>query len=185
MFRLRPPDQQQLRAHLDRLTSADVTYPEAGATRNETLPPGYTHDRYGVALGIGSFDRAVAGLRAWQAHSGAGVSVYPPTAPLQPDTDVIVTARVGPLHALAPCRVVYVIDEPDRFGFAYGTLPGHPECGEEAFIVERDADGQATFTIIAFSRPADILAKLGSPIARRIQRKTTDAYLAALQRYTN
>ena len=27
----------------------------------------------------------------------------------------------------APCRVVYVIDEPDVRGFAYGTLPGHPE----------------------------------------------------------
>jgi hypothetical protein len=27
----------------------------------------------------------------------------------------------------AVCRVVAVIDEPDRFGFAYGTLPDHPE----------------------------------------------------------
>ena len=40
-----------------------------------------------------------------------------------------------------PARVVYVIDEPLRKGFAYGTLPGHPETGEEAFIVEyRDDD---------------------------------------------
>ena len=185
MFRLRTPDDEQLRTHLGLLTHAQLTYPEAGATQNDELPPGYQHDRYAVELGTGSFERSIAGLRAWQAHIGAGVNVYPRTAPLQPDTDVIVTARAGPLHALAPCRIVYVIDEPDRFGFAYGTLPGHPERGEEAFVIERDADGQTTFTIVAFSRPADILARLGSPIARRIQRNTTHAYLDALRQYTS
>jgi uncharacterized protein (UPF0548 family) len=35
-------------------------------------------------------------------------------------------------------RVVAVADEPDRCGFAYGTLPGHAVCGEEAFVVARD-----------------------------------------------
>jgi hypothetical protein len=54
----------------------------------------------------------------------------------------------------APCRVVYVIDEPRRRGFAYGTLPGHPESGEEAFVLEQRDDGTIASNIIAFSRPA-------------------------------
>ena len=38
--------------------------------------------------------------------------------------------------SLAPA-VVYIIHEPDRQGFAYGTLPGHPESGDEALMSER------------------------------------------------
>ncbi len=65
----------------------------------------------------------------------------------------------GPVRITAPCRVVYTVNEPDRQGFACGTLPGHPECGEEAFLVERDDDGAVTFAITAFSRPATLRAK--------------------------
>jgi uncharacterized protein (UPF0548 family) len=32
------------------------------------------------------------------------------------------------------------VDEPGRRGFAYGTLPGRPETGEEAFVVEKTND---------------------------------------------
>lgn len=46
----------------------------------------------------------------------------------------------GILTPNAPCQVVYVLDEPDRQGFAYGTLPGQPESGEEAFVIERADD---------------------------------------------
>jgi uncharacterized protein (UPF0548 family) len=183
VFLLRRPGEAYLRALLDRCASAAVTYSEVGATRDPTLPSGYTYDWYRVDLGAGAFDRGRDGLRTWQAHLGAGVDVFPAKAPIAVDTDVIVSARAGPAHALAPCRVVYVIDEPDRFGFAYGTLPGHPECGEEAFIVERDAEDHATFSIIAFSKPAALLARLGKPVARSIQRRTTRAYLDALNRY--
>ena len=59
-----------------------------------------------------------------------------------PDGQEIVTSATvvvilgTPIVALAmPCRIVSVIDGQTRWGFAYGTLPGHPEQGEEAFIV--------------------------------------------------
>jgi uncharacterized protein (UPF0548 family) len=183
VFRLQAPDETHLRALLVHCAGVAVTYSEVGATRNETLPPGFSYDWYRVDLGVDTFDRAIDGLRSWQAHLGAGVSVYPNDAPLLLDIDVIVTARVGFAHALAPCRIVYVIDEPDRFGFGYGTLPGHPERGEEAFVVERDEHGHATFSIIAFSKPAALLARLGKPVARSVQRRTTRAYLDALANY--
>ncbi len=176
------PSSADLDAILERLRDSQPTYSDVGGTRRETLPDGYVHDRYRVDLPDGTFERAADGLRRWQAHLGAGVDVHPSGAALRPDTDVVVVARIGLLHALAPCRVVYVTDEADRFGFAYGTLPGHPERGEEAFVVER-AGRAATFSIVAFSRPAALAARLGRPVARGIQRRVTRAYLDALRHY--
>jgi uncharacterized protein (UPF0548 family) len=181
VFRLRAPDDATLRAFLDRSAAASLTYEEVGATRDRRPTDGYKRDLYSTSLDRGTFDRAADGLRAWQAHLGAGVDVYPRNAPLAVGTNVIVTARAGPVYASAPCRVVYVIDEPNRFGFAYGTLPGHPERGEEAFIIERAADDVTTFSIVAFSRPAVLATRVGRPVARAIQQRVTHAYLHALQ----
>lgn len=80
----------------------------------------------------------------------------------------------------APVRVVYVIDEDHRKGFAYGRLPGHPESGEEAFIVELLDGGEVRFTISAFSRPTSKLAKLGGSLSAGVQSWVTNRYLQAL-----
>ena len=88
--------------------------------------------------------------------------------------------HVGGFWSAAPCRVVYVVEEADHVGFGYGTLPGHPECGEAAFAVSRDAAGAVVFRVWSFSRTVDPLARLGSPIARRIQKRVTQRYLDAL-----
>src|SRR3712207_7231330 len=66
-----------------------------------------------------------------------------------------------PYTTLFRSRVVYTVEEPDRAGFAYGTLPGHPERGEELFLLDRAPDGQLRLTISAFSRPATWLARAG------------------------
>jgi uncharacterized protein (UPF0548 family) len=56
-----------------------------------------------------------------------------------------------------------------RHGFAYGTLPGHAESGEEWFLVEWDrTDGGVCYDILAFSRPQQILARLGYPWVRSV-----------------
>lgn len=69
---------------------------------------------------------------------------------------------------------------PGRRGFAYGTLPGHPECGEERFCVEWRDDDTVALNIVAFSRPATWWARAGAPVARLVQRRITDRYLRAL-----
>ena len=79
------------------------------------------------------------------------------------------------------CRVVGVCDEPDRFGFTYGTLSVHPEQGEESFTVIRTDDGGTGFRIVAVSRPRQVLARALSPVARRLQMAATNRYLAAMQ----
>jgi uncharacterized protein (UPF0548 family) len=92
--------------------------------------------------------------------------------------------RLGPgvISMRIPCRVVYVIDEPDRRGFAYGTLPGHPESGEESFVLHRETGDRVRFVITAFSRPSTRLAKLGGPATQRLQHFMTTRYLRSLDR---
>jgi uncharacterized protein (UPF0548 family) len=130
----------------------------------------------------GAFERGRQGLRTWQAHLGAGARIFP-EGDFNPGETVLVVLAIGPIQVVAPCRIVYVIDEPDRFGFAYGTLQGHPEEGEEAFVVERLDPGHVQFGIRAFSRPADALARAIGPIGRLVQTRMTKRYQRGLQRW--
>jgi uncharacterized protein (UPF0548 family) len=88
--------------------------------------------------------------------------------------------KLGLFKVTAPVRVVYVIDEAARIGFAYGTLAGHPESGEESFIVEHRSDDSVWLTIRAFSRPSTWYYRLASPVLRLQQAKFTRRYLRAL-----
>jgi uncharacterized protein (UPF0548 family) len=116
----------------------------------------------------------------WQVQLRAGVTVAASAPVVTPGAVVIVGLGAGPVRLSAPCRVVYLVEEPRRLGFAYGTLPGHPESGEEAFIVEQHADDSVTFTITAFSRPATTLARLAGPVGRLVQARVTARYLRTL-----
>jgi len=76
---------------------------------------------------------------------------------------------------LNACRVVYVVDDDgpiSKFGFAYGTLPGHVESGEERFLIEWDrGDDGVWYDIVAFSHPHRFSARLGYPVVRRLQKR--------------
>lgn len=85
--------------------------------------------------------------------------------------------RVLGIWATGACRIVEVIDSGDEFGFSYGTLPHHPEEGEELFAVRDNGDGTVTFRVAAFSRPAGLLTTVIGPIGRLIQRTMTRRYL--------
>jgi uncharacterized protein (UPF0548 family) len=81
-----------------------------------------------------------------------------------------------------PCRVVWVVDGPDRRGFGYGTLPGHPESGEERFTVRLTDSGDVVVTIRVFSRLATPAARLVPPLSRFAQSLATRRYLSSLRR---
>lgn len=115
----------------------------------------------------------------WQVQLGAGLEVSA-SAPIAVAGAVLILGLgIGSLRLQAPCRVVYVVDEPRRRGFAYGTLAGHPESGEEAFMVEHHADDTVSFTVTAFSKPATRLAKLAGPLGTTVQGWITARYLRA------
>ncbi|MGK5683177.1 DUF1990 family protein [Actinoplanes sp. URMC 104] len=168
---------------LAELAAARLTYEEVGATRAESLPAGYGHVRRDVIIGTGPevFERAVAALFEWRMHQKAGLAVIASSGSPAPGTDVVLRAGPAVLHVTIPCRVVYTVDEVGRRGFAYGTLPGHPERGEEAFIVHRTGAGDVQFRIRAFSRPASLLARAGGPVTRMVQQYATDRYVIALR----
>jgi uncharacterized protein (UPF0548 family) len=92
---------------------------------------------------------------------------------------VRLTLALGPVRA--PCEVVWTVREEHRAGFGYGTLPGHPESGEEAFVVERRPDGSVFFTVQAISRPAAWYARAAGPLGHRLQAAVARRYAAALR----
>jgi uncharacterized protein (UPF0548 family) len=186
MILVSPGNSGSIQRLVDRLRSAEPTYADIGASLGDSFPPGFHHDRYERPLGRGSeaFECAKDGLRTWQAHNVPGVHVLPLATEVEPGAIVVVT--LGLFVALAaPCRIIEVVDRPGRWGFAYGTLPGHPEQGEEAFIPTCAGDGTVRFSVQAFSRPADRLARLATPLARRLQQAGSARYLMALQKYVD
>ncbi|WP_225729817.1 MULTISPECIES: DUF1990 family protein [unclassified Nocardia] len=158
------------------------TYPEVGATAGPP-PAGYHHFRLRRRIGHGRavFERAAAEVLAYRMQKGTGVFESADTPTAAPGTGITVRLGLGPLAIHAPCRVVYVLDEPNRRGFAYGTLPGHPEIGEELFAVEFDPTDESVHGLVAaFSRPATWYVRLGGPVVRAIQHFIAGRYIAAL-----
>ena len=180
-FWIRRPNPTRLARLLDEQRSASLSYPEAGATAGE-IPSGYHAVRESRILGRGEglFERAAEGIRAWAPQRAAGIDLVPTRPQVVEGESLLLSFRSFPFHVTAACRVVYVVDEPDHYGLGYGTLPLHPESGEEAFIVERDTAGEVRFTITAFSRPQVLLSRLGAPVARRVQASVTRRYLEGL-----
>ncbi len=112
----------------------------------------------------------------------AGEALFGPdgTAFLRPGDTANLVIPFGPFHVAAPVRVVYVVDTATRKGFAYGTLPGHPESGEEAWMLDRSDDGSVWLTIRAFSRPSSSLWWAVYPVLRIVQAVYTRRYERAL-----
>jgi uncharacterized protein (UPF0548 family) len=169
------------------LRETEPTYADIGATLDGWQPEGFRHDRDDSILGSGqeAYRRAVRGLETWEAHRLPGVRVFPTERGIVRGATVIVTLGTPRVALAAPCRIVRVIDQPDRWGFAYGTLPGHPEQGEEAFVVSLLPDARVRFEIVAFSRPGAALVRLAAPIGRRLQRRVTHGYLRTLERFVD
>lgn len=163
---------------LSDLAALPLTYTEVGATAGP-LPAGYHHVQKSAVIGRGRsrFEEAAENGIRWGMLRGAGLRVDATSEVATVGSEVIV--HLGPVRA--PCRVVYVVDEPDRRGFAYGTLPGHAESGEERFVVRYDpATDEVYAEVTAFSRHATWWSRLGSPVTTVAQRVITDRYLRAL-----
>ena len=160
------------------LAGRPMTYTEQGATAAD-MPAGYRHVRAAKRIGYGRlrFEQAADAVLRYGMLRGAGLRVDATTDVARVGTDVL--GRLGPF--VAPCRVVYVLDEPDRRGFAYGSLPGHAVRGEELFAVRYDpSDGAVYAEVAAFSRPATWWSRLGTPILRLSQHLVTRRYLDAV-----
>lgn len=171
---LRRPSKGELRDVAQQCSPERLTYAQVGISlpgSRLVLPRHWRTSSHCAVIGSGEavWEAAVDALRGWQVHAGAGITVAPALAPLRVGGVVALAVTPGfvPFGVmLATCRIVRVLDEPRRFGFAYGTLPLHPEQGEESFVVERDDHGQVRVTVRAVSRPVLLAARLAPPLAR-------------------
>ena len=172
MFMIREPSDADVARFIASQRDLPYTYAEVGAT-NATPPAGYNVDHNRIQLGSGEaiFHGAVEALKKWRHFELGWVAIVPRGVVVKVGATVAVKARAFGTWSLNATRVVYTIDESRRFGFAYGTLPGHIEKGEERFLVEWLADDTVWYDILAFSRPQHPLVKLSAPLARRLQRQ--------------
>lgn len=178
------PDERAVRGFLAATATVPLSYPEVGATRAGDPVPGYDNDRNRVCLGEGEaiFQAACDSLRHWRQFPQHWVRIQPDTAAPKAGKRVAMVARAFGVTFVNAAEVVYTLDEPRRFGFAYGTTTAHVECGEERFLVEWLPDNTVWYELCAFSRPRHWLIRLGYPLARRLQRRFVRDSQAALQR---
>jgi uncharacterized protein (UPF0548 family) len=193
MFSATRPDDEAIRLFLTAQQQLPYSYVEIGATK--TIPPyGYDIDHNRIQLGTGGevFTQAKEAVCCWEMFNLGWLQLWTPAAPIAVDTTVAVLAHVWSMWILNACRIVYVIDDTgpiDIFGFAYGTLPGHAERGEERFTVQwSHADDSVWYDILAFSRPNHWLTRLGYLYVRRLQKRfaraSQQAMLSAVSRAT-
>jgi uncharacterized protein (UPF0548 family) len=176
MLSLRKPTAESIRPFLEAQAKLPFTYSAVGATAT-TPPAGYVVDHTRIKLEEGEtvFHSARAALQRWEQFRLGWVEAWSPDTPIQPNEVVAVMGRAIGLWWLNACRIVYALDEPGpirKFGFAYGTLPGHVESGEERFLIEWDrGDNSVWYDILAISRPNHFLTRLGYPVVRRLQKR--------------
>lgn len=165
----------------DRLRASPLTYVEVGATRGQ-LPDGYHHlaETYVIGHGRAAYDAAAEAVMTWGVQRGAGLRVAASSDRVELGAVAIVRIGPGPLAMRAPVRVVDVVAEPNACGFVYGTLAGHPERGEELFVVELSPDDTVRLRITAFSKPGSLLSRAAGPAGRLVQRWVTRRYGRAL-----
>jgi len=171
---------------------APFSYAEIRATTRPdalvALAPRYAVDRRRFRMGTGRpcFARACDALFAWRHFEIPWLELRGALAPVHEGQVVATLTRVVGVCFLNPCRVVYR-EDPDaasnEAAFAYGTLAGHVAAGEERFSVRHDpGTDEVVFEILAFSRPAVLLTRLGRPWMRRVQRRFAGDAAAALAR---
>jgi uncharacterized protein (UPF0548 family) len=182
MFLPTRPSDQTIQRFIAAQTQKPFSYTEVSATKTGGAPT-YTIDHNRIKLGTGPevFARAVEAIKAWKQFDLGWVSLVPRGMRLEPGVVVAVLAQNFGFWSLNACRVVYLIDEERKFGFAYGTLKGHVEKGEERFTIEWQADDSVWYDILAFSKPNKLIVKLTKPLARRLQKRFARDSLAKMR----
>jgi uncharacterized protein (UPF0548 family) len=186
MFLLTRPGCDRINKFLQQRESDEFSYPFVGATRQPSPPAGYNvdHNRQLLGHGTDDFEKAKAAIRNWKMFEVPGLELVRIDTPIEAGHNVALLAGHLGFWSLNSCRIVYVIDEEDRFGFAYGTLTEHVEIGEERFTVEFHPDNdEVWYDIFAFSRPGHILVKLGYPYGRYLQKRFAVGSKAAMLNY--
>ncbi|MEM7395882.1 MAG: DUF1990 domain-containing protein [Verrucomicrobiota bacterium] len=182
---VRQPTESNLEKFLEQAKEQSFSYKPQEITKGDPLR-GYQVDRYDICLGTTTqvFEQAVEGVKNWVMFDLPWIRLFRRNTPIKTGETVAVAVNHRVFWSINACRIVYVIDEQDRFGFAYGTLTDHGERGEEKFLVERNGpEEQVWYRIVAMSRPG-FLAGVAYPYSRRLQITFGRASKNAMLHYT-
>ncbi len=144
---------------------------------NRPVPDGFRHKVWHTPVEHDDFERAKRAIQQWAGHHAAGIVRWPERPPITVGETLAIAIPVGPLSVSATSRIVDVVDEPNRYGFTYSTLPHHPADGEESFIVERHDDGTLDITVTAVWKPATLANKVCPPLSDYLQGRAIGMYL--------
>lgn len=175
---------QSSRSMLGRRKNDALTYSTVGMSLGRVeAPDGYRDVETSRTVGRGeeAYRRVGHALMNWEVFTRAGHFVQCETDAVVRGATVVTAMPTGPISITAPCRIVDVVAEGTKIGFAYGTLPGHPARGEESFILEHRSDDSVVLTIRSISQLAGFWSKLGGPISHSAQSRATRAYLSAAE----
>jgi uncharacterized protein (UPF0548 family) len=185
MFSFSKPTRSQIDQFIAAARETDITYPHIGQTKNGfDGSTAYTIDHNTIVIGRGEtgFEKAKQAIREWKMFDMPWVEVCWPDTPIEEDRTVAILIRHFGFYSLNAARIVYTIDEPDWFGFAYGTLRDHGESGEERFSVRFDREsGDVIYDLYAFSRPNYLSARLARPLTRMLQKRFAVGSLKAMR----
>ena len=179
------PQTTQLSGFLAKEKARSFTYTELGETQKAKLVAGFDNDLLVGKIGQGSadFEKAKDAIRSWVMFPTAWTKILPEKPPMQTGENVAMLAQFMGLWWRNSCKIIYTIDETRRFGFAYGTLPGHIETGEELFLVYLNDSEDVIYEIRAFSKPYHIFAKIGYPLVRFLQEKFRQDSLQSMRAF--
>ena len=178
MFSLRRPAQSWILAQLEIAKHLPggfgVAYDEQAGPEDLYVPKGYAHDHTRTQIGHGrmAFEAACAAFRQWRQFDLGSTRVANPDAVIEPDEIIAVETHTLGLWSVNLSRILHTIDEPDRFGWIYGTTPLHVERGEERFLLEfYPVSGEVYYDLTAVSQPAYWMAQLAYPYTRSQQHR--------------
>ena len=184
VFLRRKPDRTTLERLIGNHQTDAFSYSAVGTTQGDA-PSHYKVDRNRILIGHGpgQFKAAKAAIDSWKMFDLDWIELFPKRPSVHVGTAVAVVVRHLGFWSVNISRIVYLIDEESRYGFAYGTLECHSEEGEERFLVEHDkTTDEVWYDLYAFSKPRHPLARIGFPISRHLQKRFARESLAAMKR---
>jgi len=151
---------------------------------------GCKFDQYAISLGPGQdiFNIAVERLFNYKIYPSERMMarVCSPEGRVIKGCIIVQRIFLGLVGFEAAVRVVDVFDIQDqekrKTGYSYVTLKGHPESGVVTFSVEQRKGSENILLVIeSWSKPGNLFAVLFRPIARFIQKKTSDQALLSFK----
>jgi uncharacterized protein (UPF0548 family) len=171
--------------HLERVARRAVHAQPTNAVGllDRQLEAGFQRKTWQRSFPSGDFATASRAIQRWEGQRAAGLTLWPRCPSIEVGQTLAIVIPVGPISVSATSRIIEVVDEPDRYGFVYSTLPHHPEDGEESFIISRRDGGGVDVTVTAVWRAATLANRVCPPLTRFLQNRAIERYLDGIGTY--